>query len=97
MDGVKKATRFPAKKEVLERRLRASRYYVHKLLAHKYALGVFEGRMSVDDACSAYDEAIRNYDGVIQCADSGNSKDAMEDDMAKGHDAILEMLEKARG
>lgn len=80
----------------IARRLRASRYYVHKLVSHKYAVLVLQGVMSEPDACAAYEEAMRNYDGVMQTADSGNSAKAMEDDMANGYGALLEMLEKAR-
>ena len=68
----------------------------HKLVSHKYAVLVMQGVMSEQDACAAYEEAMRNYDGVMQAADSGNSAKAMEDDMANGYGALLEMLEKAR-
>ena len=55
-----------------EQQIQAARYYVHKLITHKYGVLVQGGVISFEQGQEAYTEAMRNYDGVISDAVSGN-------------------------
>ena len=77
-----------------DKQLAAARYYVHKIRVHQYAVDVLRNAKSLDDAKAHYDEAMRNYDGVLATCESTDEANALE--MAKGSAAIDEMIEAAR-
>ena len=83
--------------DLLERQLAAARYVAHSLIVHKYATYVASVRMTLEDAHGAYEEAMRNYDGIVDGAKRGASAEANDRATAKGADAINEMLEQFNG
>lgn len=83
-----------------ERQLAAARYVFHKVTVHKYALAAVRGEMSLEFAQAHYDEAMRNYDGIVANAVSGHSEEANAAEVAKGAAAVAEAVEafkNARG
>lgn len=82
--------------QTINRQLRAARYVAHKLFVHKYASAVAGGHMSPDEAKAHYDEAMRNYDGIMSNALSGHSEAANAAEVAKGADAITGLLETTK-
>ncbi len=94
MDGVTSPLR---SKEVLTRQLAAARYVAHALISHKYAEYVAGGRMTMFDARGAYEEAMRNYDGIVLRAVEGVSAEANDEATAKGADAINELVDQFHG
>jgi hypothetical protein len=79
----------------VDARLTAARYYVHKLRAHQYAQSVNRGEMPLETALKRYQDAMRNYDQIID-ASGHNSQEANQGEMAKGASAIEEQLRKMR-
>jgi len=77
---------------VLERQLQAARYVVHQLFCHKYAERVQTGLMDLQTAHDMYDEAMRNYDGILSGAVAGNSMIANAEEVKRGKRGIDEML-----
>lgn len=78
-----------------DHKLTAARYVVHKLVVHKYAQAVVEGKMAPDTARVCYAEAMRNFDMIVQQA-GGPSQGENEKELARGAGAIGEMVEELR-
>jgi hypothetical protein len=76
-------------------KLTAARYVVHKLVVHKYAQAVVEGRMAPDTARVCYGEAMRNFDMIVSQA-GGPSRAENEKELARGPGAIGAMIEELK-
>lgn len=70
----------------------AARYAYHRLVAHRYAVGVASGAMSLDEAHEHYRRAMENYDGIVANAKNGQPQAANIEDMDKGAAVIDEMV-----
>lgn len=80
-----------------QRQQAASRYYVHKFRAHQYAVACLQGVLTLEQAREKYDEAMRNYDQIIEAAETGgHSSIANAEDLARGADAVTQMVEDYR-
>jgi hypothetical protein len=76
------------------RQLIAARYAFHKVTVFRYAIGVMNGGMTLEQARDAYRKAMANYDGIIASAVVG-AQDMNQAEMAKGSTAIDEALKAA--
>lgn len=74
----------------------AARYAFHKVTVHKYAQAALRQEMPIELAWRHYDEAMRNYDGIIESAANGASQDMNAAEMAKRSAAIDEAVAGAR-
>lgn len=82
--------------DVCERQLASSRYVVHSLIVHKYAVGVVSGQITMGEATDLYSEAMRNYDQIVDAAAQGASVQANIEATARGASAIETMVEEFR-
>lgn len=78
-----------------DERLIAARYSMHAVRAAQYAIMALSGKITDEEARQEYAKAMDNYDGIIRSAKQtveGNFRE-----MAKGADAVTELIEKNRG
>lgn len=73
----------------------AARYCYHAVVAHKYAVAVLHG-LSQEDANRFYDEAMRNFDQIVNAAMAGKSQEANLAEMNKGAAAMKDILDGKR-
>lgn len=73
--------------------LAAARHAMHRVRASAYAQAVFRGELTLPEAKQRYEEAMRNYDAIM--AASGASHAANVEAMARGAEAIADMLKEA--
>lgn len=85
-----------AAERTAERALTAARYVFHKVTVHKYAQAALRSEMPVELAWQHYDEAMRNYDGIVALAAKGDDQSLNQAEMAKGSKAIDEAIENVR-
>jgi len=76
-----------------DRQLVAARHAMHRVRASTYAQAVYKGELTVPQAKQRYEDAMRNYDAIL--SGSGASHDANVEAMARGADAIDDMLREA--
>lgn len=80
----------PAKPDV---KADMARYVVHAIRASQYAILALNGQITEEDARREYDNAMANYDQII--ADGGKAYEASMKEMAKGSDAVTEIVQRA--
>ena len=81
---------FPPKRDT---KADMARYVVHAIRASQYAILVLNGQITEEDARREYDNAMANYDQII--ADGGTAYEASMKEMAKGADAVTEIIQRA--
>lgn len=75
--------------------LTAARYAFHRVIVYRYTLAAIKGEMSEEFARAHYDEAMRNFDDIVGRAGAGASQEHNAADMAKGAQAISDLLDES--
>ena len=88
MDGMSES------KIKMQQQLTAARYAMHRVRVAQYATLALNGTLTDEQAREQYLEAMANYDGIIEQAPHFNG--ACDEDMAKGADAVTEIIEGER-
>jgi hypothetical protein len=73
----------------------AAKYAMHAVRATEYALACLYGEMTLEQAQEEYRNAMENYETVVSTGLAYSRGNAAE--LAKGADAVREIVERAHG